>query len=386
MKEYFPSEGDVPPPVGTFPPPGVVQDPEPPDISKFSLVRPWTLSRDLPLKERWESLRFPHPDGKGGTLYKIDKVAVDLATKGLRLIWLKPPPMNNRNQPPPHLCTSRSKSLTLLPLVEQWEERGIVTGDLTVIPDTVHFSRLFSVTKKNGGLRPVLDLSYLNTFILTPALKMEAISSILPHLHPGMWATSLDVTDAFLSVKLSLPIQKYFCFVLNGKVYMFLRLPFGLTTAPWAFSRLMRPIKKFLRLHKLQVLSFLDDFLIAAHQSHLCSLHTTWTADLLEWLGFMINEKKSEQAPPQTIIYLGVQIDLRNMTLALPQDHVDSPLTMRGGDTFVSSDSAPARVSSGSSEFCRSHAPVRQIPSYSSYSLEEHLLFGESQGRYHSSG
>ena len=90
--------------------------------------------------------------------------------------------------------------------------------------------------------------------------------------------------------------------------------------------------------------------------------------------------KKSEQAPPQTII------DLRNMTLALPQDHVDSPLTMRGGDTFVSSDSAPARVSSGSSEFCRSHAPVRQIPSYSSYSLEEHLLFGESQGRYHSSG
>ena len=90
--------------------------------------------------------------------------------------------------------------------------------------------------------------------------------------------------------------------------------------------------------------------------------------------------KKSEQAPPQTIIYLGIQIDL------LPQDHVDSPLTMRGGDTFVSSDSAPARVSSGSAEFCRSHAPARQTPSYSSYSLDEHLLFGESQGRYHSSG
>ena len=58
--------------------------------------------------------------------------------------------------------------------------------------------------------------------------------------------------------------------------------------------------------------------------------------------------KKSEQAPPQTIIYLGIQIDLWNMTLALPQDHVDSPLTMRGGDTFVSSNLSPARVSSGS--------------------------------------
>ena len=169
--------------------------------------------------------------------------------------------------------------------------------DWRPVGDTVHFSRLFSVTKKNEGLRPVLDLSYLNTFILTPQLTMEAISSILPHLLPGMWMSSLDVTDAFLSVKLSLPIQKYFCFVLNGKVYMFLRLPFGLTTAPWAFSRLMRPIKKFLRFHKLQVSSFLDDFLIAAHHRLLCLIHTTWAADLLEWLGFMINEKKSERIP-----------------------------------------------------------------------------------------
>ena len=54
--------------------------------------------------------------------------------------------------------------------------------------------------------------------------------------------------------------------------------------------------------------------------------------------------KKSEQAPPQTII------DLRNMTLALPQDHVNSPLTMRGGDIFVSSDLVPARVSSGAAQ------------------------------------
>ena len=130
-----------------------------------------------------------------------------------------------------HAVTSLSKSSTLLPLVEQWVQRGIVTGDLSVIPVTVHFSRLFSVTKKNGGLRPVLDLSFLNTFILTPQLKMEAISSILPHLSRGMWASSLDVTDAFLSVKLSLPIQRYFCFVLNGTIFMFLRLPFGLTTA-----------------------------------------------------------------------------------------------------------------------------------------------------------
>ena len=78
-----------------------------------------------------------------------------------------------------------------------------MTGDLLVIPKIVHFSRLFYVTKKGGGIRPILDLSFLNSFIKTPCLKMEAISSILPHLLQGMWATSLDVTDAFLSVSVS---------------------------------------------------------------------------------------------------------------------------------------------------------------------------------------
>ena len=230
--------------------------------------------------------------------------------------------MSSRDNPPAAVVTSLSKSKTLLPLVDDWVKRGIVTGNLSVIPETVHFSRLFSVTKKNGGLRPILDLSYLNTFISTPALKMEGISSVLPHLLPGMWASSLDVTDAFLSVKLSQPIQRFFCFVLNGKVFMFLRLPFGLTSAPWAFLRLMRPIKKFLRYHKVRVSSFLDDFLIAALRRSLCSLHTKWTADLLEWLGFSINEKKSEREPKQTITYLGVQINLQNLSLALPPEHV----------------------------------------------------------------
>ena len=222
MVEYSPLE-DLPPPRYAFPPPTLVEDPEPPEVGTF----PWGLDPSLSMRDRWESLKFPRQDGKDGEVGKIDWVTVDLAINGLKIKWLP-----------------ASKNLTLIPHVEQWVQRGIVTGDLSVIPKTVHFSRLFYVTKKTGGIRPLLDLSLLNNFILTLQLKMEAISSILPRLIRGMWVTSLDVTDAFLSVSLSLPIQKYFCFVLHGKVFMFLKLPFGLTTAPWDFSRLMTSIKK----------------------------------------------------------------------------------------------------------------------------------------------
>ena len=118
--------------------------------------------------------------------------------------------MSSRDNPPASVVTSLLKSLTFFHFMEQWVERGIVTGDLAVIPETVHFSRHFSITNKNGEIRPILDLSFLNSFILNPQLKMEAISSILPHLSKGMWVSSLDVTDAFLSVSLSLPIHSIF--------------------------------------------------------------------------------------------------------------------------------------------------------------------------------
>ena len=137
--------------------------------------------------------------------------------------------------PPAAIVTSAENAAILAPKVMSWVQREIVTDVDSLIPDEVHFGRLFYVPKKGGGIRPILDLSFLNTFIQTPKLKMEAVSSILPYLVQGMFATSLDVTDAFLSVKVNKAFQRYLCFVLNGKVYMFLKLPFGLTSAPWAF-------------------------------------------------------------------------------------------------------------------------------------------------------
>ena len=39
--------------------------------------------------------------------------------------------------------------------------------------------------------------------------------------------------------------QYYLTFVVDGVVYVFTHLPFGLLVAPWAFTRVIRPIKGF---------------------------------------------------------------------------------------------------------------------------------------------
>ena len=174
MKEYFPSKGDRPPLRHSFPPPERMKELNPPLLVSPSLPDPLVLDPDKSLEDRWKSLVSPEGE--------VDKFAVGLATQGLIFSWLHEPPMSSRDFPPRSVVTSPSNTATLLPLARQWVTRGIVTDDLSVIPETVHFSRLFFVPKKGGDIRPILDLSYLNTFIRTPKLKMESISSILPFL------------------------------------------------------------------------------------------------------------------------------------------------------------------------------------------------------------
>ena len=85
-------------------------------------------------------------------------------------------------------------------------------------------------------------------------------------------------------------------------------MPFGLTTASFIFTRLTRIIKKFLTW---------------ANTLERATLHLNWTQRVLRWLGFKINLKKTSPYPVQRLTYLGVDLDLQNLTMSLPPDKVD---------------------------------------------------------------
>ena len=60
------------------------------------------------------------------------------------------------------------------------------------------YSLLFLVPKPHQRLRPVIDLSRLNTFLLVERFKMETPESIRPSLIPGEWVSSTDLSDAYI--------------------------------------------------------------------------------------------------------------------------------------------------------------------------------------------
>ena len=268
------------------------------------------------MKKRWLLLVEPP-----------DYVAADIAVNGVRLEFLTAPPLKSSKHPPAHLSYHSVESIQILnPFILDWLERDIITTQN--IPTRVFWSRLFHVPKADGRKRPVLDLSALNLYIKTPGLKMEHLGKILPNVWQSMWATTLDIVDAFLAVLIAKIFRKYFCFYFNGQTYMFLRMPFGLTIAPWAFSRLMRPVKSFLRTWGVVISSFIDDFLNLAITKDLAAQHNFWTRSVLTWLGFRINEKKSQQNPCQILEYLGVLINFKELNIVLPKDKVEKVLAL----------------------------------------------------------
>ena len=74
---------------------------------------------------------------------------------------------------------------------------------------------------------------------------MDTLTKVKEALRPGMWATSLDLSDAYHHIPMRQSARKFLCFQVGQVRYMYMVLPFGLTTAPWAFTKVVKQIKKW---------------------------------------------------------------------------------------------------------------------------------------------
>lgn len=59
------------------------------------------------------------------------------------------------------------------------------------------YSCYFLVPKKDGSLRPILDLRHLNKALVKRAFKMLTLKQILALVLPGDWFFSVDLKDAY---------------------------------------------------------------------------------------------------------------------------------------------------------------------------------------------
>lgn len=76
-----------------------------------------------------------------------------------------------------------------------------------------YFSNLFTREKKDGTMRTILNLKYLNEECDTHHFKMETLKQALHMIQPNSYLASIDIKDAFYSVPIHPDHRKYLKFM-----------------------------------------------------------------------------------------------------------------------------------------------------------------------------
>ena len=70
--------------------------------------------------------------------------------------------------------------------------------------------------------------------------KMESIKNVLEVLRPNVFMASIDLKDAFYSVSIFEPHQKYLKFIINDRLLQYSYMPNGYSQALRIFTKLTK--------------------------------------------------------------------------------------------------------------------------------------------------
>jgi hypothetical protein len=162
---------------------------------------------------------------------------------------------------------------------------------------------------KSGKQRLVLDCRHVNPHLYKFKCKFEDVSVGRDLFQKGDFLFVFDLKSAYHHIEIFPDHRKYlgFSWVCDGQVkyYVYNVLPFGISTAGYIFTKVLRVLVKRWREQGIPVVMFLDDGISGARDYINSKLYSRMVKLDLEDFGFLLAEDKCQWEPTQDVVWLG---------------------------------------------------------------------------------
>lgn len=195
---------------------------------------------------------------------------------------LKEDVSHNENRPP------RKVPYAIQEDVKKELDNMETAGIIKKIQEPTPFCSQMVIVKRKGKLRICLDPTDLNKILLRRHYPLRTLEEIAAQVHGSKVFTLLDLKKGFWQLTVSEKTQKYLAFSTPWGRYTFLRVPFGIATAPEVFQQVVSEILKGIP----NVANSMDDILVYAKTTEELEKYTQEVLTRLKDAGAKLNQEK----------------------------------------------------------------------------------------------
>lgn len=170
----------------------------------------------------------------------------------------------------------------------------------------------------------------MNKYVKQNRFKYENLKVISEIFTARDFFFTFDLKKGYHHVPIHTDFQDFlgFSWIIEGKLrfFKFLVLPFGLSSACYIFSKLMRQLVKKWRSEGIKCVMYLDDGIGGSSSATTTALICEKMLRDLSAAGLTINFEKSNLLPMQRGTWLGFVIDTKTMMLFIPSEKIEALL------------------------------------------------------------
>ena len=228
-----------------------------------------------------------------------------------------------KSLPPPYRQANHQSALLHSDFVCDSISELTAAGCVKVVETTPHVCSPLSVVQNaSGKKRLVVNLRYLNRYLWKQKFKYEDLRTAMLLFEKDDYLFSFDLKSGYHHVDIAQTHHSLLGFEWEKVYYVFTVLPFGLSTACYIFTKLLRPLVRYWRMRGIRITVYLDDGLGSVSGYQRAIEASAAVRATLDSAGFVHHPDKSKWEPVHRLTWLGFVIDMAKGQLEVPQDKI----------------------------------------------------------------